>query len=227
MIALFVTGTDTGVGKTTVSCALLRAAAARGLRTVGLKPAESGCTLSGGTLQPSDALALQAASTIQLDLDTVCPYRFEEPVAPGVAATRTGTRIRFERIAECLAAARAHEPDLLLVEGAGGILVPLGEGATIQDLAYTLALPVLIVGRHNLGTINHTTMTVEVARAHGLTVHGVILNHATPDPITPANLASNLAEIETGASTRVFGTLRHNPSPPDTEADLDLDALLR
>lgn len=210
MTAYFVTGTDTEIGKTTVSRALLAAATARGLRTRCLKPAESGCPRGpDGALVARDARDLWQASDQTQPLDSVCLYRFEEPVAPGVAAEREGSMIDFTAIQARLAAIRESTPDLVLVEGAGGLLVPMGQGRTIADLAVLLGLPLLIVARPTLGTINHTLLTVESARARDLRVHGVILSAAVESEAEA--VASNAEEIERASGVRVLGCLPHLP----------------
>ena len=232
MKAYFVTGTDTGVGKTTVSMALLAVASRRGLRAGGMKPIESGCSrTSAGELVPADALALARVSNLQLDLTKLCLYRFEESMAPGVAADDRGTVLDFARVVASYQTLLAEKPDLVLVEGAGGLLVPLGQGRTIADLASALDLPLLIVARPGLGTINHTGLTVEVARGRGLHIAGVIFSYRVPDrdPL----LASNANEIERGARVPYLGCLPHVPvMQSDALADaaeraLDCDVLLR
>ncbi|MBI4699558.1 MAG: dethiobiotin synthase [Deltaproteobacteria bacterium] len=205
----FVTGTDTGVGKTTLCRALLAAAAARGLRTAAMKPAESGCRRDPREgLVPADALALRQAASVAIDLGAICPYRFEAAVAPGVAAEELGETIDFTHIGRCRERICEAGPDLLLIEGAGGLLVPLGAGRTIADLARFLGAPLLVVARDSLGTINHTLLTVEVARGRGLAVGAVVLSACTPD--TPEGLAaSNAREIERGCAVPVLGRLPH------------------
>lgn len=205
--AYFVTGTDTGVGKTTLSRALLAAATERGLRTRCFKPAESGCTRGpDGMLVPRDADSLWEATDRGQPRESACLYRFEEPVAPGVAATRLGTSIDLGAVARAFASIRADGPDFLLVEGAGGLLVPLGGGKSIADLAVLLGLPLLIVARPSLGTINHTLLTIEAARARGLLVQGVIFSCGAADVERDA-AASNAAEIQAGSGVPVLGTL--------------------
>ena len=206
MSGYFGTGTDTGVGKTTVSRALLAAATARGLRTRCFKPVESGCSRAAdGALIAHDAHALWEATDRTQALESVCLYRFEEPVAPGVAATRLGTSIDLGAITAAVSAARAASPDFLLVEGAGGLLVPLGGGQSIANLAILLALPLLIVARPTLGTINHTLLTIEAARSRGLVPRGVIFSSSSP--VEAAAVASNAAEIWSGSGGPVLGTL--------------------
>jgi len=217
MIGYFVTGTDTGVGKTTVSRSLLAAATARGLHTRCFKPVESGCSRAAdGALVPRDAHALWEATDRTQPLESVCLYRFEEPVAPGVAATRLGTSIDLGAITAAVAAIRAASPDLLLVEGAGGLLVPLGGGQSIANLAILLGLPLLIVARPTLGTINHTLLTIEAAHRRGLVTQGVIFSSGSA--VEAADISSNAAEIWSGSGVPVVGTLPY-------QHDLSLDRL--
>ena len=209
--AYFVTGTDTGVGKTTVGRALLAAAIRRGLRARCFKPAESGCARAvDGTLMPRDADSLWEATDQVQPRESACLYRFEEPVAPGVAAARLGVRIDLEAIARAVTSIQAEAPDFLLVEGAGGLLVPLGGGESIADLAVLLGLPLLIVARPTLGTINHTLLTIEAARSRGLLVEGVIFSSGDA-AVEPEAMASNAAEIHGSSGVPVLGTLPHQP----------------
>ncbi|HTP26251.1 MAG TPA: dethiobiotin synthase, partial [Anaeromyxobacteraceae bacterium] len=167
MRGLFITATDTGVGKTEVACALLRGHRARGLDLVAMKPAQSG--LAEGEL--SDAERLRAAGAMDPE-DLVCPYRFAPPLAPGVAARLAGTVVSLERILES-ARRLSSLHSALLVEGAGGLLTPLSESATCAELAVALQLPVLVVARTGLGTVNHTALTCEALRTRHLLVHGI------------------------------------------------------
>jgi dethiobiotin synthetase len=223
--AWFVTGTDTGAGKTTVTLAILAEAARLGRRTAAMKPVESGCqalspgslaapaesgcqALSSERLEPADARLLALGSSVEIPLETVCPYRYQAPLAPALAARAEGNPPQLERIAECYRQVCAAGPEVVLVEGAGGLLVPLSESMLMADLAAALDLPLLIVARDSLGTINHTALTVEVARGRGLEVAGVILNGA--DPATPVKTArDNAAEIERITGAKVVGILAH------------------
>jgi dethiobiotin synthetase len=185
---LFVTATDTGVGKTEVACALLQGARARGLDAVGMKPAQSGATPG----EPSDAERLARAADGVEPLAAVCPYSLAAPLAPAVAARLEGVEISFARIVDG-ARALAGRHEAILVEGAGGLLVPLTERETFADLAVALALPVLVVARAGLGTVNHVALTVEALRRRGLAVAGVVLNRtaAADDP----SVGTNAGEI--------------------------------
>jgi dethiobiotin synthetase len=183
---LFVTGTDTGVGKTEVSCALVAGARAAGVDVVAMKPAQSGVTPG----EPTDADLLHAASGGVEPLEALCPYSFAAPLAPAVAARLEGRAVSLEAIV-LRARALAARHDAVLVEGAGGLLVPLTERETYADLAVALGLPVLVVARAGLGTVNHTALTVEALRARGLVLAGIVLNRTcdTDDPSVPYNAA--------------------------------------
>jgi len=200
MRGLFVTATDTGVGKTEVACALLRGLRARGVDAAGMKPAQSG--VSPG--EPSDADRLLAAAGGADPAALVCPYSFAAPLAPGVAARLAGQEIALSRILDAARALAARHA-FLVVEGAGGLLVPLTPRETYADLAVALGLPVLVVARAGLGTVNHTALTVEALRARGLAIAGVVLNRAAPgaDPSEP----HNAAEIERLTGARVLCAL--------------------
>jgi dethiobiotin synthetase len=188
MRGLFVTATDTGVGKTEVACALLADARARGLDAVGMKPAQSGVVAG----EPSDAERLHVACGAVEPLEILCPYSFAAPLAPAVAARVEGRSVSLARIVDG-ARALATRHAAVVVEGAGGLLVPLTEEATYADLAAALALPVLVVARAGLGTVNHTALTVEALRRRGLALAGIVLNRvaAVDDP----SVAHNAAEI--------------------------------
>lgn len=209
--AYFVAGTDTGVGKTTVASALLVAARARGLRVTAMKPAESGCARGpGGELEPADALQLRAAAGLSGPVEAICPYRLEFPLAPGAAAARAGVVIEPARISRAWASAVASDPDFGLVEGAGGLLVPFGADWMAVDLARILSLPVVLVARNALGTINHTLLSIEALRRRDLAVGGVILNEEASRTGDVSRL-DNAGEIARWGGVRVLGVLPHLP----------------
>jgi dethiobiotin synthetase len=166
---VFVVGTDTGVGKTTVSLGLVAALSQSGRRVAAMKPCETG--------DGDDAARLHAATGRALDPALTNPYAFHLPAAPEIAARRQGARVELHVIDDAYRALAA-DADITIVEGAGGLLVPLAGGVTIADLVARLDLPVLIVARTRLGTINHTLLTAEVARRRGLRVVGVIFSRA-------------------------------------------------
>jgi dethiobiotin synthetase len=178
--ALFVTGTDTGVGKTWASVQLLREWRGRGFRVAGLKAAESGCTQGPAGLRGEDDEALfEAAGAWQPER---CRYRFEPAVAPGVAAEDAGVALDFGAIAAQVERL-IGEAARVIVEGAGGWLAPMGEGRTVETLAQSLALDVLIVGRAGLGTISHASLTARAVAAAGLRVAGVLLSVRPEDDL--------------------------------------------
>lgn len=222
---LFVTGTDTGVGKTAVTCALARALRRRGVDVGVMKPLESGCARSpDGTLLPADALALVAAAEVDDPLDAVCPERFEAPLAPALAAAREGRAPDLARI-EATFAELARRHDLVLVEGAGGLLVPAAGDLTMADLAGRLGLPLLVVARAALGTLNHSLLTLEAARRRDLPVRAVVMNDAAGAAGEDPSVADNPAVLARLGEVEVVGPLPQTVgADPDRLAD-GLDAL--
>jgi dethiobiotin synthetase len=193
---LLVSGTDTGVGKTWVSCGVLRTARAAGLRVAARKPAETGCDPdASGNLVGSDAVALHAAAGGEEPVDAVCPIRLPDPLAPAFAARRAGVTIDVrDVVASC--SARAREVDLLLVEGAGGLLVPLVDRYAFADLARELEARLLLVVGARLGAINHAMLSLEVAAARDIPVVGSIVNHfSTTVDLATETLAASLREL--------------------------------
>ncbi len=173
---LFVTGTDSGVGKTLVAGGLAAALSARGVDVGVVKPVESGCVRTSNGLFPADAAFLKRMAGAQEPLETICPVRLEAPLAPAVAAEREGVTISLEEL-EAAVRAVASGHALTLCEGAGGLYVPLdGDRGCVIDLIERVAFPVLVVGRLGLGTINHTTLTVRALQAVGASVAGVVLS---------------------------------------------------
>ncbi len=171
-MSYFVTGTDTGVGKTLVSCALLRAFAADGKQVAGFKPVAAGCSANG---QNEDASALLAASTLALDYRQVNPYCFQPAIAPHVAAAQCGGNIEFSRILDAYKHL-ARQVDEVVVEGAGGFLVPLNDRQDSAGLACELGLPVILVVGMRLGCLNHALLTREAIAARGLKLAGWVAN---------------------------------------------------
>lgn len=168
----FVTGTDTGVGKTLISCALLHAFAAQGKRVVGMKPIAAGCDAQG---QYEDVLQLRAASNVAASYGQINPYCFVPAVAPHIAAHHAGVEIQFTRI---MTAYRelAAQAQVVIVEGAGGVLVPLNKTHDVADLALELDVPVILVVGMRLGCLNHALLTVEAIAARGLTLAAWVAN---------------------------------------------------
>jgi dethiobiotin synthetase len=214
---LFVVGTDTGVGKTTVACGLLRLALRRGLRPVPFKPAETGCDPN-----PLDAWALWRASGERIPRESVCFYPFRLPAAPALAALSEGVRVDIDRLvtrARELAAAG----DWLLVEGAGGLLVPYAPGVTAGDLLASIGLPVLIVARTSLGTINHTSLTVREIQRTGVPIAAVLLSQTEPT-IGPQEFG-NADLIADVTGLRPLGPLPYLPATVRADPEALADAI--
>jgi dethiobiotin synthetase len=207
---LFVTGTDTDVGKTTVARGLLRRALRNGRRVVPFKPAESG--VAHGI--PSDADLLWEAAGRPVPRDQVSLWRFAAPLAPAVAAAESGATLALDA-AVARAEQLAGDGSPLLVEGAGGLLVPYGPGWTAADLAGRLALPVLVVARAALGTINHTALTVAELRRRQVPIAGIVLVE-TSAVVTP-DRATNPAQIAHLTGIAPAGTLPFLPGAADDD----------
>lgn len=215
---LFITGTDTGVGKTTVGCALASALAGRA-RVGVFKPVETGCRTEAGRLVPEDAVRLRAAARMDVSLDLVCPYRFAEPLAPWIAAERAGERIDPERIRESYRRISSVS-DLVLIESAGGLLVPITRTYAYADLAADLALPLLVVVGSRLGAINQTRLTIECASRRGLGVAGYVLNQPTPK--TDLARETNAKALANLVEDRCLGELPFLPLTGDPERDVEI-----
>ncbi len=179
MKGYFVTGTDTGVGKTVVACALLHAFAAQGLRAAPMKPVAAGVERIEGELKHADIEALVAASNVAAPRDLVNCYCFLPPIAPHIAAAAAGIMIDLERIARCFGELVALA-DVVIVEGVGGFRVPLGNNVDTGELAARLALPVVLVVGMRLGCLNHALLTSEAIAARGLVLAGWVANHIDP-----------------------------------------------
>lgn len=189
---LFVTATDTGVGKTVVTCAIALHLRRAGLRVGVCKPFASGCRRDREGLVSEDAEAIAHFADCRQPLDVINPIRYAQPVAPAVAAEQTGVGPDWEALARSLRVLDGSS-DVMLVEGVGGLLVPLDERTTVLDLIRSLGYPVLIVARATLGTLNHTAMTVKLLRDAGCAVAGIAVNGYEPDARdqTDASMATN------------------------------------
>ncbi len=218
MKGLFVTGTDTGVGKTVVACALARALRGHGVGV--MKPIETGVGPDG----PLDAQALREAAGAGDSLEEICPQQFALPAAPTVAAAAEGRTVDLgsvRRAAEIL----AERHPFLVVEGAGGLLVPAAEGFSMADLASDLGLPVVVVARGALGTINHTLLTLEAISRRALPLAGVVVSHAA-GTLSDAD-ARNLDALRRALGERLVGEVPPlAPGEVPKPDGLDLGALL-
>jgi dethiobiotin synthetase len=201
-LGLFFTGTDTGVGKTLVVSAVARILRQQGHRVTVCKPIATGASWNGERWVSEDTLRLAQAAEMMDDLEKITAWTFPDPVAPPVAARRQGIELS---LAEIVRAVRDQmEPGkAVLVEGIGGLLCPLTEKETVADLAEALGLPLVVVARRSLGTLNHTLLTLEAARNRGLAVAGVIVNETSP----PKTLAeeTNIDEIQRRMTVPLLG----------------------
>jgi dethiobiotin synthetase len=218
---VFVTGTDTGCGKTCVSIALIRALRERGLRVAGFKPVAAGAAWRDGQLRNADAAALGAASGLDLAYATVNPYCFGPPIAPHLAAAEAGIRIDIDRILAAFAALAARA-DFVVVEGAGGWLVPLDGEATMQDLALALQLPVILVVGLRLGCLNHALLSERAILASGVGAAGWIGSVTDPGM---ARMDQNIVTLKAKMSLPCLGVLSHQGAAPADDG-LVLDRLL-
>jgi dethiobiotin synthetase len=216
----FVTGTDTGVGKTVVACALLRGLRGLGRDVGGMKPIETGVGPAG----PLDALALRAAAGNVDPLEDVCPQQFALPAAPSVAAAAEGRRVDLSAI-EAAFGRLAQRHDGLVVEGAGGLLVPAAGAMTMADLAAHFALPLVVVARAALGTINHTRLTLAYAHLRGLRVIGVVVSYSG-GPLSAADRA-NLDALRGDPGAPWLGEIPpFAPGQPADASQLDVSTVL-
>ena len=204
---LFITGTDTNVGKTYVAARIARQLRESGVKVGGYKPAASGCRRVDGELISDDALQLWEAAGRPSSLADVCPQTFEAPLAPHLAAREEGRELNQERMRDGFRFWLSR-CDVLLVEGAGGYLSPLGEREYVADLAIDCGLPLVIVAANVLGTINQTLQTVYVARHYGggLPIAGIVVNDVKPDANDPSR-STNAAEIACRAAVPFVTTL--------------------
>jgi len=228
---IFVTGTDTGVGKTLIAAGIASVLRKQGSDVGVMKPLESGCEIVNGKKVPMDALFLKDAAGVDDSLTLINTYALKEPLAPSVAAEIEGIDIDIDRILDDFEQlSKRHE--FLIVEGAGGLLVPIKKGFLFSDLIKRMELPVLVVARGNLGTINHTLLTVNHAKALGIDVKGVVINNLTPEKgvaeETNPGVMKELLDIP------LIGNFPYSPSLHEnrdlladvTQKNIDLSALL-
>jgi len=234
----FITGTDTGIGKTHVSLTLLQALAAQGLSTAAMKPVASGCQATPRGLRNDDALQLQQAATIPLPYELVNPYALSDAIAPHLAAQAAGIRINIDTLAERFATI-ATQAEAIVVEGVGGWLVPMNEHQSSADLAQQLGLPLILVVGIRLGCINHALLTLTAIQQdkNNPPLAGWIANII--DPETSA-IEANIDTLQQHCDAPLLGTLpyiknartdiqNHNAEarPEKTQAGLlDIDLLL-
>ena len=200
---LFITGTDTGVGKTWISAATMKLLQAQGQTVIGMKPIASGCEQTSAGLRNEDALILQQHSSIEIDYEQINPYAFAPAIAPHIAAKQAGININIQQIVENYNVL-SQQADWIIVEGVGGWQVPLNENETIADLACALALPVILVVGMRLGCINHALLSAESIRQSGLKLAGWIANHVDPQM---AEQKQNLLSIQQRIDAPLLGSV--------------------
>lgn len=215
--AWFITGTDTGVGKTRVSVGLLRQAARQGLRTQAIKPVAAGCEPTAEGWRNDDALQLMAAMSTPLRYETVNPVALPEALAPHIAAAQAGQTLSLDTLVTHCRQRLQNDVDVTLIEGAGGWRVPLNAHETLADLAIALQLPVILVVGLRLGCLNHALLTAEAIRHDGLPLAGWVANRLEPNlPACDAQIATLQARLHAPC----LGQLPWQPNAgPDSVAD--------
>jgi len=218
MSSCFVTGTDTGVGKTLVAAALLHALQRHRRRVVGMKPVAAGAIWHEGAWANDDAIALRAASSVNVPAELDNPILLPEPMSPHLAAARAGVRID---IAEIVRRYRqlAKQADAVVVEGAGGFHVPLSAAETGADLAQALALPVILVVGLRLGCLSHALLTAEAIRARGLSLAGWVVSRIDPSLLAADD---NVAYLRARLGAPLLADIPHLAQPDASRVALDL-----
>ena len=211
MQGVFITGTNTDVGKTFIAVAIARALTARNITVIPRKPIESGCIKQNDELIPQDASALKQAANYQGELSEVCPYRFEPPISPVRAAHLANKILTTEQLVSiCL---EGSEDGFMLIEGAGGFYSPLAENGLNADLAVALQLPVLLVADDRLGALSQVLLNVEAIQMRGLPLAGVVMNQLEE---AHSEHMDNTADLRERLDCPVF----HNPYSPDGHVEL-------
>jgi dethiobiotin synthetase len=225
MTTFFIAGTDTDVGKTLVTCALLEKVKQGGGKSLGLKPVAAGCQETELGLRNQDALDIIDAMSVDLPYDQVNPVALLEPMAPHIAAERAGKKPSVARLSGICRGALMQKVDLALVEGAGGWRVPLNNRETLAMLAKELQLPVILVVGMRLGCINHTLLTLEAIQRDGLQLAGWVANQLEPDML---GYDENLATLTRMVPAPMLGHIPRlsEPTPNQAMSYLDLDLLL-
>jgi dethiobiotin synthetase len=220
MQGLFFTGTDTGVGKTYVVAAVAQILLGQGHQVLVCKPVATGANWKEGRLISDDTLSLARAARMENDLQKVTPWTFADPVAPPVAARRAGIELRLSDFVRAIHE-RQETQKAMLVEGIGGLLCPLTERETVADLVKALKMPLVVVARRSLGTLNHTLLTLEAAQSRGLKVAGLIINETSP--IQTLAEETNIVELKKRIEVPLLATVpfrsgTDSGDPPSLEA---------
>ncbi|HIE65333.1 MAG: dethiobiotin synthase [Nitrospira sp.] len=215
---VFIIGTDTGVGKTVVAGAIARILSSEGIDVGVMKPFESGCRQSGEGLIPGDAAYLKRSARSEDPLQLIAPYPFKEPLAPYAAAMRAKKKIDFSRILKAFDQLQKRH-SFLVVEGVGGLMVPLTARKDLLSLVLLLELPVLLVARSGLGTLNHTLLTLGQGWAQGVSFTGLILNRTTPKK--DLSEESNLEILKERIDLPIMGPLPFLREKDSTEKNIE------
>ena len=216
--SVFVTGTDTGIGKTLVSAALLHALGRHYPRVVGMKPVAAGTELIGGIQANDDVLALRTASTCQVPDALDNPVLLADPLSPHIAAARAGVEISIAHLVACHRQL-LERADAVVVEGAGGFMVPLSATETGADLAQALGLPVVLVVGLRLGCLNHALLTALAIRARGLTLAGWVANHVDPNMLAQAD---NITFLQQQLHAPLLASIAYQAQPDARNLNLEI-----
>lgn len=219
MAGYFITGTDTGVGKTCVSIALMRAFKAQGQSVAGMKPVSAGCTQTGCGVRNEDAELLLTESSIDLPYCDVNPYAYEPPVAPHIAAHMAGENIDINTIQVCFNKI-TEKAGQVIVEGAGGWLVPINDAQTMADVAIQLQLPVILVVGLRLGCLNHALLSVASIKSKGLKLAGWVANHISQHM---KESQANISSLQQRISAPLIGIIPYSPDDPPHHAMLNIN----
>lgn len=209
----FITGTDTGVGKTVIAAAIIKALQAHGVSTCGMKPIETGCSRVGNSLCPSDGMFLKKVAGMEETVQFITPYCFESPAAPSVAAEREGKKFSIPTIKKRFDTL-LNRYRSVVVEGIGGILVPIRKDYFLIDLIRDMDLPIIVVARPSLGTINHTLLTVNYALKEHIKVSGIIVNFSRPPEGSVAETTNHMV-LQQISPVPIIGTFPHLKSLED------------
>jgi len=223
MKSVFITGTDTGVGKTWIACSLMRAFSGQGVKVVGMKPLASGARLQDGRLRNEDALQLHTLSNIDVPYDWINPYCFEPAIAPHIAAQQSGMTISLDAIQHAYQRLR-DLADVVIVEGVGGWAVPINASQTMADVAKMMNLPVLMVVGMRLGCLNHAILTAQAIQSSLLSLVAWVAN--SPDPDMPV-LQENIDTLKNFVPAPLASVVEHDITQRNSSAlQIDLSQLV-
>lgn len=219
----FVTGTDTEVGKTFISCAILEKAKQQGLATGALKPIAAGGFDDNGTYKNEDAVALSDAMTLNLPYQSINPILLKDPIAPHIAAEQEGKKLSASRLHGFVQGAFLNRADLWLVEGAGGWFVPLNQRETLADFAVQLNVPIILVVGIRLGCLNHALLTIQAIMQSGLPLAGWVANCIDPQAQC---IEENIETLKSRIRAPLLGVVPQSDSAQNAAQYISLDAIM-